>query len=114
MAHTDIHQESHGLAEPQYRLAYGLNDKPPLLSYLVHQQPKLLQWLCGFSRVRLRIVHCPAPLQKLAQAIADCGFHEFKRQLMYKAKKFGCEIILRYAFLVGKGKSLANARMLCA
>ena len=31
---------------------------------------------------------------KLAQAIADCGFHEFKRQLMYKAEKFGCEIIL--------------------
>ncbi|MFN5991818.1 MAG: RNA-guided endonuclease InsQ/TnpB family protein, partial [Dolichospermum sp.] len=26
---------------------------------------------------------------KLAQAIADCGFHEFKRQLEYKAKKFG-------------------------
>lgn len=29
MAHTDIHQESHGIAEPQYRLLYGLNDKPP-------------------------------------------------------------------------------------
>ncbi|MGH8001720.1 MAG: RNA-guided endonuclease InsQ/TnpB family protein [Brasilonema sp.] len=31
---------------------------------------------------------------KLAQVIADCGFHEFKRQLEYKAKKFGCEIII--------------------
>ena len=31
---------------------------------------------------------------KLAQVIANCGFHEFKRQLEYKAKKFGCEIIV--------------------
>ena len=31
---------------------------------------------------------------KLAQVIADCGFYEFKRQLEYKAKKFGCEIII--------------------
>ncbi|NMG20500.1 RNA-guided endonuclease InsQ/TnpB family protein [Brasilonema bromeliae] len=31
---------------------------------------------------------------KLAQAIADCGFHEFKRQLEYKAKKFASEIII--------------------
>jgi Transposase and inactivated derivatives len=31
---------------------------------------------------------------KLAQVIADCGFHEFKRQLEYKAKKFGCDIIV--------------------
>jgi putative transposase len=31
---------------------------------------------------------------KLAQVIADCGFHEFKRLLGYKAKKFGCEIII--------------------
>ena len=31
---------------------------------------------------------------KLAQVIADCGFHEFKRQLEYKAKKFGCEVIV--------------------
>ncbi|MBE9214907.1 transposase [Plectonema cf. radiosum LEGE 06105] len=30
----------------------------------------------------------------LAQVIADCGFYEFKRQLEYKAKKFGCEIII--------------------
>ncbi|MBW4450689.1 MAG: transposase [Spirirestis rafaelensis WJT71-NPBG6] len=31
---------------------------------------------------------------KLAQVIADCGFYEFQRQLEYKAKKFGCEIII--------------------
>lgn len=31
---------------------------------------------------------------KLAQSITDCGFHEFKRQLTYKAEKFGSEIIL--------------------
>ncbi|MEH2350551.1 MAG: RNA-guided endonuclease TnpB family protein [Nostoc sp.] len=31
---------------------------------------------------------------KLAGAIADCGFHEFKRQLEYKALLFGCEIII--------------------
>jgi len=31
---------------------------------------------------------------KLAQVIADCDFYEFKRQLEYKAKKFGCEIII--------------------
>ncbi|EFA72079.1 hypothetical protein CRD_02600 [Raphidiopsis brookii D9] len=31
---------------------------------------------------------------KLAQSIADCGFYELKRQLEYKAKKFGCQIII--------------------
>lgn len=31
---------------------------------------------------------------KLSQSIADCGFYEFKRQLDYKSKKFGCEIIV--------------------
>ncbi len=29
MAHTDIHQEVHGLAASGPRLLYGLNDKPP-------------------------------------------------------------------------------------
>lgn len=29
---------------------------------------------------------------KLAKAIADCGFHEFRRQLEYKCKKFGSEL----------------------
>ncbi|MEG3862900.1 RNA-guided endonuclease InsQ/TnpB family protein, partial [Microcoleus sp. herbarium12] len=31
---------------------------------------------------------------KLAQVIADCGFYEFRRQLEYKAFKFGCAIII--------------------
>ncbi|MDH6100582.1 transposase, partial [Anabaenopsis sp. FSS-46] len=35
---------------------------------------------------------------KLAQVIADCGFYEFKRQLEYKAKKFGGEIIIADRF----------------
>lgn len=35
---------------------------------------------------------------KLAQVILDCGFGEFKRQLEYKAKKFGCEIIVADRF----------------
>lgn len=35
---------------------------------------------------------------KLAQSIADCGFYEFKRQLEYKAKKFGCEVIIADRF----------------
>ncbi|KAB8320436.1 IS200/IS605 family element transposase accessory protein TnpB [Tolypothrix campylonemoides VB511288] len=31
---------------------------------------------------------------KLAQAIADCGFYEFRRQLEYKCKKFGSQLIV--------------------
>jgi putative transposase len=31
---------------------------------------------------------------KLAQAIADCGFHEFRRQLEYKCEKFGSQLIV--------------------
>nr|ADN14726.1 transposase, IS605 OrfB family [Gloeothece verrucosa PCC 7822] len=33
-------------------------------------------------------------LDKLSQSIADCGFYEFKRQLTYKADKFGSELLL--------------------
>ena len=29
---------------------------------------------------------------KLAKAIADCGFYEFRRQLEYKCRKFGSEL----------------------
>jgi len=32
--------------------------------------------------------------EKLAQAIADCGFYEFRRQLEYKFKKFGSQLIV--------------------
>lgn len=31
---------------------------------------------------------------KLAGAVADCGFHEFKRQLTYKSEKFGNQLII--------------------
>lgn len=31
---------------------------------------------------------------KLAQAIADCGFYEFRRQLEYKCEKFGSQLIV--------------------
>ncbi|MEH2326421.1 MAG: RNA-guided endonuclease TnpB family protein [Nostoc sp.] len=31
---------------------------------------------------------------KLVQVISDCGFGELRRQLEYKAKKFGCEIVI--------------------
>ena len=35
---------------------------------------------------------------KLAKAIADCGFYEFKRQLEYKTKKFGSKLKLAPRF----------------
>ncbi|MEH1874940.1 MAG: RNA-guided endonuclease TnpB family protein [Nostoc sp.] len=35
---------------------------------------------------------------KLSQVISDCGFSEFRRQLNYKAKKFGSEIIVADRF----------------
>ena len=35
MAHTDIYQESNSISEPQYRLLYGLNDKPPFKDALL-------------------------------------------------------------------------------
>jgi len=34
----------------------------------------------------------------LAQAIADVGFHEFRRQLVYKGQWYGCQIILAPRF----------------
>ena len=30
----------------------------------------------------------------LALSISDCGFHEFKRQLEYKCKKYNCQLII--------------------
>ena len=35
---------------------------------------------------------------RLAQAIADVGFDEFKRQLVYKGKWYGCEVLLADRF----------------
>jgi putative transposase len=31
---------------------------------------------------------------KLSKAIADSGFYEFRRQLEYKTKLYGCELVL--------------------
>ncbi|NES08404.1 MAG: transposase [Okeania sp. SIO2F4] len=31
---------------------------------------------------------------KLASAIADCGFYEFKRQLTYKCEWYGSQIVI--------------------
>ncbi|MEO1372894.1 MAG: RNA-guided endonuclease TnpB family protein [Cyanobacteria bacterium J06635_10] len=35
---------------------------------------------------------------KLSQSISDCGFHEFRRQLEYKCKKFGSTLIIADRF----------------
>ena len=35
---------------------------------------------------------------KLARCIADVGFYEFRRQLMYKAEQRGCEVIIADRF----------------
>ncbi|WP_287521333.1 RNA-guided endonuclease TnpB family protein [Okeania sp. SIO2C2] len=35
---------------------------------------------------------------KLASAIADCGFYEFKRQLTYKCEWYGSELIIADRF----------------
>jgi putative transposase len=35
---------------------------------------------------------------RLASAIADCGFHQFKRQLLYKAEWYGSQVILADRF----------------
>jgi putative transposase len=35
---------------------------------------------------------------RLASAIADCGFYQFKRQLLYKAEWYGAEVILADRF----------------
>ena len=34
----------------------------------------------------------------LAQAIADVGFHEFRRQLTYKGEWYGCEVLVADRF----------------
>lgn len=47
------------------------------------------------SEVRIEDLHVKAFLKnhKLAGAIADCGMHEFKRQLEYKTEKFSSKLI---------------------
>ena len=62
---------------------------------------KITTYLCkNHARIVVEDLNVSGMLSnhKLAQVIADCGFHEFKRQLEYKAKKFGCEIIIADRF----------------
>nr|WP_293101514.1 zinc ribbon domain-containing protein [Okeania sp. SIO2F4] len=35
---------------------------------------------------------------KLASAIADCGFYEFKRQLAYKCEWYGSQLVIAPRF----------------
>ena len=36
---------------------------------------------------------------KLASAITDCGFYEFKRQLTYKCEWYGSELVIADRFV---------------
>jgi putative transposase len=48
-----------------------------------------------FSHVVIEDLHIKGMLSNrhLARAIADCGLHEFRRQITYKAKWYGCKVI---------------------
>ena len=49
-----------------------------------------------FSRIVIEDLNVSGMLKnsKLARCIADVGFYEFRRQLMYKAEQRGCEVIV--------------------
>ncbi len=49
-----------------------------------------------FSRIVIEDLNVSGMLKnsKLARCIADVGFYEFRRQLMYKAEQRGCEVII--------------------
>ncbi|MEH2323083.1 MAG: RNA-guided endonuclease TnpB family protein [Nostoc sp.] len=58
---------------------------------------KITTYLCkNHAKVVIEDLNVTGMLSnhKLAGAISDCGFHEFKRQLEYKSKKFGSQIVL--------------------
>lgn len=49
-----------------------------------------------FSRIVIEDLNVSGMLKngKLARCIADVGFYEFRRQLLYKAEQRGCEVIV--------------------
>ena len=49
-----------------------------------------------FSRIVIEDLNVSGMLKngKLARCIADVGFYEFRRQLLYKAERRGCEVIV--------------------
>ena len=53
-----------------------------------------------FSRIVIEDLNVSGLLKngKLARCIADVGFYEFRRQLMYKAEQRGCEVIVADRF----------------
>ena len=53
-----------------------------------------------FSRIVIEDLNVSGMLKngKLSRCIADVGFYEFRRQLMYKAEQRGCEVIIADRF----------------
>ncbi|NET28538.1 RNA-guided endonuclease TnpB family protein [Okeania sp. SIO1I7] len=62
---------------------------------------KLTTWLAkNHSTIVIEDLNVSGMLKnhKLASAIADCGFYEFKRQLIYKCEWYGSELIIADRF----------------
>jgi putative transposase len=62
---------------------------------------KLTTWLAkNHSTIVIEDLNIAGMLKnhRLASAIADCGFYEFKRQLLYKAEWYGAQVILADRF----------------
>jgi putative transposase len=62
---------------------------------------KLTTWLAkNHSTIVVEDLNVSGMLKnhRLASAIADCGFYEFKRQLLYKAEWYGASVILADRF----------------
>jgi putative transposase len=62
---------------------------------------KLTTWLAkNHSTIVVEDLNVSGMLKnhRLASAIADCGFYEFKRQLLYKAEWYGASVMLADRF----------------